>query len=97
MLLLLSTSVEAFNLAAKPLLPRASVPAAVRLANVRLDGLTPTGESLLDTTEKFDEIAAGAALVGSCGSPVRRIAVLRKLEFCDAFIPPGASLRNSGR
>jgi len=82
MLLLLSTSVEAFNLAAKPLLPRASVPAAVRLANVRLDGLTPTGESLLDTTEKFDAIAAGAALAGSAAA-----ALGKDPESCDPYDP----------
>ena len=81
MLLLLSTSVEAFNLAAKPLLPRANV-AALRVAGVRLDGLTPTGESLLDTTEKFEVIAAGAALDGSAAE-----ALGKDPESCDPYDP----------
>ena len=57
---------------------------SARVAIVRMDDLT-SGESVLDSTPKFDKLAAGAALDGSAAASLGR-----EPGTCDPYDPKSA-------
>ena len=97
-LLIATPSILVQPLAARPALHQLALP---RVAAVQME--EPEKLSVLDTTEKFDELAAGAALEGSAAEALGREPGTcdpydpKSSEFCMDEDPKGAGLQRTIR